>query len=117
MLHLQNKSIAMDLEYKILDHLSIKDNGKLVDITFLDDDYENLESALNKLKGRNLVVLEIFKVRNFEAFGISSQRPRSIKAKINNNGRIYLDALKSNLESSQKNKKRKSWKFAYLFNF
>lgn len=105
----------MDLEYKILDHLSINDNDKFVDITFLDDDYETLESALNILKGRNLVVLEIHKVRNFEAFGISSQRPRSIKAKINNNGRIYLDALKNKGESNDK--KRKSWKFAYLFNF
>ncbi len=107
----------MNLEFKILDHLSKYDNGSFVDITFVDEDCEALEVALNELKGRNLVLLEKSTSRSFEAFGIEKQRLRCVKAKINNNGRIYFDTLQTERASNIKDRKRKSWKFAYLFNF
>jgi hypothetical protein len=107
----------MNLEFKILDHLSKFDNGSFVDITFVDEDCEALEVALNELKGRNLVLLEKSKSRSFEAFGIENKRLRCVRAKINTNGRIYFDSLQTERESNTKDRKRKSWKFAYLFNF
>ncbi len=107
----------MNLEFKILDHLSNFDNGSFVDITFVDDDCEALENTLNELKGRNLVLLEKSKSRSFEAFGIENKRLRCVKAKINTNGRIYFDTLKTDGVSPIENIKRKGWKFASLFNF
>jgi len=107
----------MDLEFKILDYLCKFDNGTYIDITFVDENREALENTLNELKGKNLVILDTNNLRTFEAFGIPNQGMRCIKAKININGKIYFDSLHKNRESNVKNKKRKSWKLAYLFNF
>lgn len=107
----------MNLEFKILEYLSKCDNGSFIDITFVDEDCEALENVLNELKGRNLVLLEKNKSRSFEAFGIENKRLQCVKAKINTNGRIYFDTLTNNRVSQLQNRKRKSWKFASLFNF
>ena len=40
----------MKLEYSILEHLSAHDNGKFVDVTFLDENYEALKETLDELK-------------------------------------------------------------------
>ena len=106
----------MKLEFDILNYLNENDNGKTIDITFIDDDYEMICEVLNRLKGRNLIVLDQNTFRDFEAFGISNSRKKMLKAKINNNGKIHLHALKNALDVPEK-KKRSAWKLSYLFNF
>lgn len=106
----------MKLEYEILNYLNSHDNGKTVDVTFIEDDYDAIREMLNELKGRNLVVLDHNNLRDFEAFGISNNRKKILKAKINTNGRIYLYDLKDSVDT-QKKKEKKVWKLSYLFNF
>ena len=106
----------MKLEYEILNYLNSHDNGKTVDVTFIEDDYDAIREVLNELKGRNLVVLDHNNIRDFEGFGISNNRKKILKAKINTNGRIYLHDLKDSVDT-QKKKGKKIWKLSYLFNF
>jgi len=106
----------MKLEYEILNYLNSHDNGKTVDVTFIEDDYDAIREVLNELKGRNLVVLDHNNIRDFEAFGISNNRKKILKAKINTNGRIYLHTL-NDVVDTQKKKRKNIWKLSYLFNF
>lgn len=87
----------MSLEYKVLHYLSENDNGKLIDVALVDENYSELTQKLQELKGKNLIVTDNCKARDFEAFGISNQRRRCVKAKINMNGRIFLHSLKNNI--------------------
>ena len=105
----------MRMEYDILNYLDSHDNGRAVDITFIEDDYEEIRETLIELKGRNLVVLD-YNLRDFEAFGISNARKRPLKAKINTNGKIHLHTLKDAVDEKKKKRKR-VWKLSYLFNF
>ncbi len=106
----------MKLEYSILEHLSNNDNGKLVDITFIEDDYARLRRSLNDLRGKNMILLDDLSGRDFEAFGIGNDRKKAIKAKIKMNGRVYFHSLKSKksrTESKQENKSSRS--LSYFF--
>ena len=85
----------MKLEYSILEHLSDNDNGKFVDITFIQDDHVSLRKTLDELKGKNMILVDGNSERDFELFGIGNDRRRSIKAKIKMNGRIYFHTLRS----------------------
>jgi len=106
----------MKLEYDILNYLNSHDNGRTVDVTFIEDDYDAIRETLVNLKGKNLIVLEHSSFRDFEAFGISNQRKRLLKAKINTNGKIHLHELR-NVVDGQRKKEKRIWKLSYLFNF
>ncbi len=108
----------MKLEYSILEHLSNNDNGKFIDITFFIDDYGALKEALEELKGKNLILTDSTSGRDLEAFGIGNNRVKSIRARINTNGRAYFHSLKNleKLKGVVKNK-RKGWSLSYFFNF
>ena len=107
--------MSVRLEHIILDHLYKNDNGNFIDITFIDDDYLDLNETLMTLKGKNLILIDEYSSRDFEAFGITNQRKKSISAKIKMNGKIYLHSLKKINQLTKSAKK--SWKFASLFNF
>lgn len=108
----------MDLEYNILDHLFKNDNGKFVDVTYLDENYSSLIEALIELKGNNYIVIDEVSPRNFTAFGISNQRKHKIRAKINIKGKIYYQSLNNKLNKSEQNsEKKRSFKLAHFFNF
>ena len=108
----------MKLEYSILEHLSNNDNGKFIDITFFDDDYGAIREALEELKGKNLILTDSTSGRDLEAFGITNNRKKSIRAKINTNGRAYFHSLKNleKLKSGVRNN-RKGWSLSYFLNF
>ncbi len=104
----------MNLEHKILHYLSNHHHGNFVDITFIDDDYDTMSSTLRELQGKNLVIVDSRKRRDFGSLGISYERKKILRAKINSNGRFYLHQLENKI---LKNRKRKKWRFASLFNF
>ena len=106
----------MKLEYSILEHLSNNDNGKFIDVTFVQDDYDSLRRTLDELKGRNMILLEENSGRDFEAFGIGNDRKKSIKAKIKMNGRIYFHSMKiKNGNGSDLDKRKNKWSLSYFF--
>jgi hypothetical protein len=106
----------MKLEYSILEHLSDNDNGKFIDITFIQDDHVSLRKTLDELKGRNMILVDGTSERDFELFGIGNDRRRSIKAKIKMNGRIYFHTLRSRNEiSGSKDRKKDRWSLSYFF--
>jgi hypothetical protein len=107
----------MKLEYSILEHLSNNDNGKFIDITFIDDDYDSLRSTLNELKGRNMILVEENSGRDFEAFGIGNNRKKSIRAKIKMNGRIHLHSLQKKNNAPEIDRRRNRWSLSYFFSF
>ena len=109
----------MNLEYTVLRYLNENDTGNLIDVTLIDDSYSELTQKLQDLKDRNLIVTDNCKTRDFEAFGISNQRKKCIKAKINMNGKIHLYSLEDKIreKSVKKNKLQRAWKLSYLFNF
>ena len=109
-----NCPINMLLEKKILDYLNTNDNGETIDVTFIDNDYNALNQMIFDLKGKNFVIVDEHSARDFEAFGISNQRKKRLKAKINTNGKIYLHSLIKKEKASYKNEKR-NWK-TYLLN-
>lgn len=106
--------VYMPLEKKILNYLNKNDSGKTIDVTFIDDDYDALNQVIVDLEGKNFVVVDEYSARDFEAFGISNQRKKRLKAKINTNGKIYLHSLIKKEEALNKKEKR-SWK-TYLLN-
>ncbi len=106
--------IKMLLEKKILNYLNTNDTGETIDVTFIDDDYNALNEVIIDLKGKNFVVVDEHSARDFKAFGISNQRKRRLKAKINTNGKIYLHSLIKKEEATNKKEKR-NWK-SYLLN-
>jgi hypothetical protein len=106
------------LELRILEYLNNNDDGKFVDITFIDENYFDLKDKIEELKEKNLVLIDDYQRRDFESFGISNQRKKSINAKIKMNGKIYLHSLnKINQLKANALKRKRSWKFASLFNF
>ncbi len=105
----------MKLEYSILEHLSKNDNGKFIDVTFVDEDYDSLRSTLNELKGMNMILVEENSGRDFEAFGIGNNRKKSIKAKIKMNGRIRFHSLQSSEKASENNRRSNKWSLSYFF--
>jgi hypothetical protein len=110
--------MSIQLEHIVLDYLYKNDNGNFIDITYIDENYMALNETLNELKGKNLILIDDQSARDFEAFGITNTRKKSIHAKIKMNGKIYLHSLKKINQLTENSEKRKrSWKFAYLFNF
>jgi len=108
----------MDLEYNILNHLFNNDNGKFIDVSFLNEDYSSLIEALIELKGNNFIVIDEVSPRNFAAFGISNQRKHRIGAKINIKGKIYYQSLHNKLHRSEQiSEKKRRFKLAHFFNF
>jgi len=108
----------MQLEYSILEHLSDNDNGKFIDITFIEDDYTSLNNKLEELKGKNMILVDNKNSRDFVAFGIGNNRKKSIKAKIKMNGRIYFHSLKrKNGGASEDDGKKNRWSLSYFFSF
>ena len=107
----------MKLEFAILEHLREVDNGTFVDISQIQDDYEGLQRTVEKLRGRNLILVDD-KKRDFGAFGIQN-RKRSIKARINMNGRAYLHTIKKQMgaDESKEQGSRKNWSLSYFFSF
>jgi hypothetical protein len=106
--------LNMLLEKKILNYLNNNDNGKTIDVTFIDDNYNALNQVITDLNAKNFVIIDEYSARDFEAFGISNQRKRRLKAKINTNGKIYLHSL---IEREKANNKKEigGWK-KYLLN-
>lgn len=106
----------MKLEYSILEHLSENDDGKFIDLTFIDEDYFSLKKAVNELKGKNLILAEASD-RDFEAFGIGNDRKKSIRAKIKMNGRVYFQSLKNVKKIGSIGDRKDKWSLSYFFNF
>ena len=107
----------MKLEYSILEHLSEHDDGKFVDITYINEDYFSIKEAVEELKGKNLILVEVSD-RDFEAFGIGNNRQKAIRARIKMNGRVYLDSLRKIRKlGSVGNDRKRRWSLSYFFNF
>ncbi len=109
---------TMKLEYTILEYLNDRDDGRFVDVTFIDEDYGCVLEALDELKGRNLIVVENAG-RDFGAFGISNDRPKSVKAKIKLNGKAYFHSLKGieKIKTELRGKRRGRWNLTHFLNF
>ncbi len=106
--------VAMNLERKILEFLYENDNGTYQDIAFLDDNFDDLRESVWKLKSENLLVLDDNKPRNLEYFGINNNRIFTIKVKINDRGRIYLENLtNSNKKETGKPGRKRFWRIAF----
>jgi hypothetical protein len=105
----------MKLEFTILEYLNDRDDGTFVDVTFAHEDYESLVDALDELKGKNLIVVENAG-RDFGAFGITNDRPKSIKAKIKLNGRAYLHSMKGieKIKTELRGKRRNRWNLTHF---
>lgn len=104
----------MILERKILEFLYENDNGTYVDIAFLDDNFDDLREAVWRLKSENLLILDDNKPRNLEYFGINNNRIFTIKVKINEKGRFYLESLTNSNKNETSRQRRKSfWRFAF----
>jgi hypothetical protein len=106
----------MKLEYKILEYLKDHDDGRFIDVSLIDKDYELVKKMVSILKGKNLIVVENTKPRNLEFFGIPNNRISRIKVKINSNGKAFLFGLRNKKNSSKIEQNRRSfWKMAYFF--
>lgn len=104
----------MNLERKILEFLYENDNGTYQDIAFLDDNFDDLRESVWKLKSENLLVLDDNKPRNLEYFGINNNRIFTIKVKINDRGRFYLENLtNSNKKETSKPRRKGFWRIAF----
>ncbi len=108
----------MKLEYTILEYLSERDDGSFVDVTFMHEDYRSLMDAVEELKGRNLIVVEDAG-RDFARFGISNDRPKSVKAKIKLNGRAYFHSLKGieQIKKELRGRRRNRWNLTHFLCF
>jgi hypothetical protein len=106
----------MKLENKILEYLKDHDDGRFIDVSLIDKDYELVKETVSVLKGKNLIVVENTKPRNLEFFGIPNNRISRIKVKINSNGKAFLFGLKNKKKGPRNEQSRKSfWKMAYFF--
>jgi len=106
--------VAMNLERKILEFLYENDNGTYQDIAFLDDNFDDLRESVWKLKSENLLVLDDNKPRNLEYFGINNNRIFTIKVKINDRGRFYLENLtNSNKKETSRPGRKSFWRIAF----
>jgi hypothetical protein len=108
----------MKLEYTILEYLSERDDGSFVDVTFMHEDYSSLMDTIEELKGRNLIVVEDAG-RDFARFGISNDRPKSVKAKIKLNGRAYFHSLKGieQIKKELRGRRRNRWNLTHFLSF
>jgi hypothetical protein len=108
----------MKLEYTILEYLSERDDGRFVELTSVYEDYDSLMSALDELKGKNLIVVEDAG-RDFSRFGISNNRPKSVKAKLKLNGRAYLHSLKGieQIKKELRGRSRNRWNMTHFLSF
>ena len=108
----------MKLEYTILEYLSERDDGRFVELTSVHEDYESLMSALDELKGKNLIVVEDAG-RDFSRFGISNNRPKSVKAKIKLNGRAYFHSMKGieQIKKELRGRSRYRWNLTHFLSF
>jgi hypothetical protein len=89
------------LEYKILKHLSHKNNGRFIDISEIESDQDFLKSVIADLKNRELIITEPYPRvpwKNTDVIGDSpSEKPEKCKIKLS--GIEYLD----NMEKSEVN--------------
>lgn len=108
----------MKLEYTILEYLSDRDDGSFVELTSVHEDYSSLMNAVEELKGRNLIVVEEAG-RDFARFGISNDRPKSLKAKIKLNGRAYFHSLKGieQIRTELRGRSRNRWNLTHFLSF
>jgi len=108
----------MKLEYTILEYLNDRDDGGFVDVTFVHEDYHALLDALDELEGRNLIVVQNAG-RDFGAFGITNDRPKSVKAKIKLNGQAYFHSLRGieKFKKELRSKKRSRWNLSHFLSF
>jgi len=108
----------MKLEYTILEYLSERDDGRFVELAAVHEDYDSLMSALDELKGKNLIVVEDAG-RDFSRFGISNNRPKSVKAKIKLNGRAYFHSLKGieQIKKELRGRSRNRWNLTHFLSF
>lgn len=104
----------MNLERKILEYLKKNDKGNYINISLIDENYNLISETINNLQGRNLIVVEFRKHRNFGAFGIID-KVNSINAKINARGKEYLYCLNNPKRDCRENRKERFWKIAYFF--
>lgn len=81
------------LEYKILKHLSDKNNGRFIDISEIESDTDFLKSVIADLKNRELILTEKYAGKPMKEFIgiIPSEKPE--KCKINLSGIEYLESL------------------------
>lgn len=81
------------LEYKILEYLSEKNNGRFVDISDLESDTDFLKSVIADLKYRELILTEEYPGKPMKEFigTIPSELPEKCKVKLS--GLEYLDHL------------------------
>ncbi|RUA11079.1 MAG: hypothetical protein DSY82_04025 [Flavobacteriia bacterium] len=106
----------MKLEQKILEYLKDHDDGRFMDVSLIDNNYELVKEAVSILKGKNLIVVENTKPRNLEFFGIPNNRISRIKVKINSNGKAFLFGLRNKKNGVNMEQNKKSfWKMAYFF--
>lgn len=105
----------MKLEYTILEYLSERDDGRFVDVTFIHEDYKELLDTVEELKGKNLIVVEQAG-RDFAAFGITNDRPKSLKAKIKLNGHAYFHSLKGieSIKKELRGRRRNRWNLTHF---
>jgi len=115
---LSTSPITMKLEYTILEYLSEHDDGRFVELTSVHEDYDSLMTALDELKGKNLIVVEDAG-RDFSRFGISNNRPKSVKAKLKLNGRAYFHSLKGieQIKKELRGRSRNRWNLTHFLSF
>ncbi len=108
----------MKLEYTILEYLSERDDGSFVELASVHEDYGSLMEALDELKGKNLIVVED-SGRDFARFGISNDRPKSVKAKMKLNGRAYFHSLKGieQIKKEFRGRRRNRWNLTHFLSF
>ena len=104
----------MNLERKILEYLKVNDTGNFVDVSLIDENYYLISEAINDLQGKNLIVIENRKPRDFGAFGISD-KVNSINVKINSKGKEYLYCLSNPKKDCTESSNKRFWKMAYFF--
>ena len=105
----------MKLEYTILKYLSERDDGRFVELAAVHEDYNSLMKAVDELKGRNLIVVEDAG-RDFSRFGISNDRPKSVKAKMKLNGRAYYHSMKGieQIKQELRGRRRNRWNLTHF---
>ncbi|KGL59032.1 hypothetical protein [Polaribacter sp. Hel1_85] len=87
------------LEYKILKHLSENNNGKLIDISEIEENKEQLKSVIKDLKEREFIETEPYppnvKINDGWVSAGDSEKPE--KCKIKFLGIEYLDNLERSI--------------------
>ena len=106
---------TMKLEYTILEYLIERDDGRFVELTTVHEDYDSLMGAVEELKGKNLIVVEDAG-RDFSRFGISNDRPKSVKAKMKLNGRAYFHSIKGieQIKKELRGRRRNRWNLTHF---